>query len=126
MPLRAFPPTKGRWMNTRNALAKAPPFDIEMTLKKLGGHLRKARIRRQLTIAQVAQKIGTGVRSVSDAESGKLTSGIGTYAALLWAYGLLGDLQKVADPLSDAEGLALAGHREGERSRRRKRLDNDF
>lgn len=113
-------------MNTRNALAKAPPFEIEMTLKNLGSHLRKARIRRQLTIAQVAQKIGTGVRSIADAESGKLTSGIGTYAALLWAYGLLADLQRVADPLCDAEGLALSEHREGLRSRSRKRLDNDF
>jgi transcriptional regulator with XRE-family HTH domain len=41
----------------------------------LGGNLRTARLRRDLTINEAAEKIGTGSRAVSDAERGKPSTG---------------------------------------------------
>ena len=113
-------------MGAPNNLIKAPPFQVETTLKKLGRNLRLARLRRKQTIEEVAEKIGTGVRAVRDAESGKASTGIAVYAALLWLYDLLGPLEDIADPQTDKEGLALAAGNENLRARRSRRLDNDF
>jgi hypothetical protein len=80
-----------------------------------------------LTIAEVAQKIGAGVRAVSDAEHGKATTAALVYVALLWLYGLLPALEEVASPLKDEEGLRLAALREPRRARSPgEELDNDF
>jgi transcriptional regulator with XRE-family HTH domain len=114
-------------MPKTSKLSKAPPFAVEDALIKLGKNLRTARLRRNITIAEAAEKIGTGVRAVSDAEHGKSTTAISVYIALLWAYDLLTDLQGVGDPLTDEEGLRLASRREPNRaSTQRKVIDNDF
>ena len=111
-------------MNARNPLLKAPPYEVEKALTTLGANLRTARLRRNLTIVEVAQKIGAGRRAVTDAEKGKPSTGIAIYAALLWAYGLLNDVGLLADISRDEEGLTLA--RSQERERARHGLDNDF
>jgi transcriptional regulator with XRE-family HTH domain len=114
-------------MTQRNQLSQAPPFAIEQTLGTLGANLKTARIRRRLTIAEVAEKIGTGTRPVSDAESGKPTTAASVYIALLWVYGLLDDMQEVGSPLNDVEGLRLAELRQPQRARaRRTDMNNDF
>jgi len=113
-------------MVARNTLLAVPPYPVEKVLKQLGQNLRTARIRRLLTVEDVAQKIGAGVRAISDAEKGKPSTSVAVYAALLWTYDLLSDFEILAKPDRDAEGQALALSREGARSRRRKGLDNDF
>src|ERR1700693_5501381 len=91
-------------MNGRNALLDAPPYQVEQALKKLGTDLKTARLRRNLTSAEVAQKIGTSRFAVADAERGKPSTSVAVYAALLWAYGLTDRLEDLADPGKDAEG----------------------
>jgi len=114
-------------MVQKNKLLAAPPFAVENVLKQLGANLRTARLRRNLTIQQVAEKIGTGTRAISDAEKGKLTTGIGIYTALLWAFDLLDQMAELADPSKDAEGKILAQSNERERARQHdEELDNDF
>lgn len=113
-------------MVARNNLLEAPPYAVEQALKKVGHNLRLARLRRVQTIEEVANRIGTGSRAVRDAESGKASTGVAIYAALLWAYDLLSPLEKLADPLADKEGLALSYAREGKRARKGGDLDNEF
>lgn len=111
-------------MSKTNLLRTTPPIEVEATLQRLGVNLKTARLRRNLTVAQAAQKIGTGPRAVADAEKGKPTTAIATYLALLWAYGLLQQADSLAAPSTDDVGKALSERRERARSRRR--LDNDF
>lgn len=113
-------------MTARNALLTAPPYPVESALKTLGRNLRTARLRRNLTIQEVANKIGTGTRAVSDAEKGKASTSAAVYVALLWAYDLHVPFTALADPLSDEEGSALARAGERERARTKGELDNDF
>ena len=113
-------------MAARNPLLAAPPHAVEMVLKRLGANLRTARTRRNLTVAEVAEKIGTGRRAVMDAEKGQPSSSIAIYAALLWAYDLIGQLDEVADPLRDERGQALALAHERKRARKPAGLSNDF
>lgn len=113
-------------MSARNQLLAAPPFAVEQALKRLGTNLRTARLRRNLTIDDVAQKIGAGKRAIMDAEKGKASTGIAVYAALLWAFDLLDQLSDVADPVKDPEGRTLALAQERSRARHREDLDNEF
>jgi transcriptional regulator with XRE-family HTH domain len=110
----------------RNALTAAVPFPIERSLRQLGARLKSARLRRNLSHESVAAKIGTNRRVIADAESGKPSTGIVVYAALLWAYGLLSHLDEVAAAERDLEGLTLASLRDRSRARQRRELDDDF
>lgn len=113
-------------MTARNTLLTAPPFPVEQALKRLGANLRTARLRRNLTIEEVAQKIGTGPKPVADAEKGKVSTAAAVYMALLWAYDLLTPMDAIADPASDREGLSLSAPRERARGSTPKELDSDF
>ena len=109
-----------------NKLLLSPPYPVEKSLFQLGKRLRLARIRRSFTIAEAAERIGTGPRAVMDAEKGKASTGMVVYAALLWLYGELKQLDEVANPERDLEGIALASVRERKRVRKSKGLDNEF
>ena len=113
-------------MTARNPLTTTPPYPVEQALTRLGANLRTARLRRNLTIESVAEKIGTGPRPVSDAEKGKPSTSAAVYIALLWAYDLLGSMRDIADPSLDEEGLAFSTHRQRARTRGTESLDNDF
>ncbi|HEY1751844.1 MAG TPA: helix-turn-helix transcriptional regulator [Caulobacteraceae bacterium] len=113
-------------MAARNALLEAPPYAVEDALVKLGRRLQIARLRRNMSVAEVGRKIGAGSRAVTDAEKGKPSASIATYAGLLWAFDMLGDLGTVADPSRDTEGLALASRKERARARQPRGLDNEF
>jgi transcriptional regulator with XRE-family HTH domain len=110
----------------RNALLAAIPYQIETSLKTLGRNLKIARLRRNLTTAEVAEKVGASRFAVADAENGKPSTGIVIYAALLWAYGLIDQFAELADPGRDEEGTALALNEERLRARHRRNLNNDF
>lgn len=111
-------------MAARNPLIAAPPYAVEHTLKTLGANLRTARLRRGLTIEEIGQRTGVGRRAVMDAEKGKPSTAIAVYVGLLWALDLIGQLDDVAAPGKDEEGLALSVSRS--RARRKETLDNDF
>jgi transcriptional regulator with XRE-family HTH domain len=113
-------------MTARSKLLAAPPYAVEHTLKMLGANLRTARLRRNLTLEDVAQKIGTRRAAVADAEKGKPSTAIAVYAAILWVFGLHEPLTAAADPASDKEGSTLALARERSRARRKTAPGNDF
>lgn len=114
-------------MAKKNLLLTNLPFPVEDCLKRLGANLKTARLRRNLTIKEMAEKIGTGRKAVTEAEKGNPSSGIAVYAALLWAMDLLNPMTDIADPTKDQEGQRLASSREPGRARHSKQdLDNDF
>jgi transcriptional regulator with XRE-family HTH domain len=113
-------------MTAKNTLTTVPPYAVAQALKRLGANLRTARLRRNLTIQDVAQKIGTGPKPVADAEKGKVSTSAAVYMALLWAYDLIAPMETVADPALDREGLALSAQRERARMKSPTELDNDF
>lgn len=113
-------------MSRRNKLLQSPPYPVEQSIQRLGECLRVARVRRNMTIADAAERIGTGSRAVMDAEKGKASTGIVVYAALLWLYDQLHQLDEVADPAKDKEGLSLAMARERRRARKPRGLDSEF
>ena len=111
-------------MTKKNSLVAAPPYEVQQALVRLGANLRQARLRRNLTVAEAAAKIGTGPRAVQDAEKVKPGASAAVYAALLWAYDLLGPFRDLADPSTDVAALDRQSRRESARASRG--LSNDF
>lgn len=110
----------------RGHLLSTPPYEVETALKRLGANLRTARLRRNITLAEVAERIGAGREVVGEAERGKPSTSMAVYAALLWAYGLIDGLASLADPGLDEEGIRLASLRERQHARASRLLDDDF
>jgi transcriptional regulator with XRE-family HTH domain len=104
----------------------AAPYPVESALKTLGANIRTARLRRRLTLQDVAARIGVERHTVADAEKGKPSTAVAVYAGLLWTLGLIDQLSAVADPATDNEGQTLALAREPKRAARAEVLDNDF
>ena len=113
-------------MAKSNTVIKAPPYEVETTICRLGANLRTARLARNLSIEDVAEKLGVSSRAVRNAESGKPGTAIAVYLGLMWVYGLLSQAQDLADPARDDEVLRAAAERAHAYPTRRGALDNDF
>ena len=113
-------------MPRSNHLLAAPPYPVEEALRQLGADLRTARLRRNMTLAEVAESIGASREVVSLAERGKPSVSAAMYAALLWSYGMIERLGTLADPTADDEGRRLASLRERRHARASQLLDDDF
>lgn len=113
-------------MPVRGHLVKDPPLRVSETIAKLGRDLRTARLRRNISLEEMAAKVGVNRHVIAAAEHGKLTTGIGVYAAMLWAMNLIHQIDPVADPLRDEEGMALSSLDERERAYPSRGLSNDF
>jgi transcriptional regulator with XRE-family HTH domain len=113
-------------MARKNLLTSSPPYPVEQAIRRLGANLRTARLRRNLSMENVAEKIGTGRRAVIEAEKGKASTSAAVYVALLWAYDLLTPMESIADPALDREGIALSARRTRARASGSRDLDSDF
>lgn len=85
-----------------------PPAAVRRTLRKLGADIRDARRRRRLPMEVVAERAFTSRSTLQRIEAGDATVGIGIYASVLQALGLLDGLGEVADISRDSVGQALA------------------
>ena len=88
-----------------------PSLAVRHTLRKLGLDIRDARRRRSLPTEVVAERALTSRPTLRRIEAGDYRVGIGIYAAVLQALGLLEGLGQLADPAKDEVGLALAAER---------------
>lgn len=85
-----------------------PPVAVRRTLRKLGADIRDARRRRKLPMAVVAERAFTSRSTLQKIEEGDTNVGIGIYASVLQALGLLNGLEDAADIARDEVGQSLA------------------
>lgn len=98
-----------------------PATAVRRTLRKLGGDIHDARLRRGLPAEVVAQRAFTSRPTLRRIEAGDPTVSIGIYAAVLQALGLLNELGDLADLARDKAGLALSSEKLPKRARLRPR-----
>ncbi len=114
------------YMPVGRRTASSPPAAVDGALRRLGRNIRIARLRRQLRIQDLAERMGVSRFTVADLEKGKPGTSASAYFGALWALGLLGDAEALADPDHDEEGRVLESARAPRRAARPGRLDNDF
>jgi ribosome-binding protein aMBF1 (putative translation factor) len=107
-------------------ISKSPPAAVEDILKRLGRHIRTARLRRKLSREELAERVGISRYVLADIEKGKPTTAIAAYLGALWALGLLRDMREVVDPDRDEEGKILERARSPKTAPKRWKIEDDF
>src|ERR1035441_8137577 len=83
------------------------PIPVESALHKLGSDIRNARRRRRIPSAVMAQRANISRTTLVKVEKGDPGVGVGTYAVVLFALGMLDRLRDLASAKTDEIGLAL-------------------
>jgi DNA-binding XRE family transcriptional regulator len=102
------------------------PFEVRQTIAKLGENLRVARIRRQMTMEEVAVAAQISSKTLYALEKGGPGVSLGVVVSVLWALGLLETMAAVANPDNDEHGRILEAARRPNRVRPATSTDNDF
>ncbi len=106
-----------------------PSLNASRALLNLGGNLRKARLRRRISIADLAQRVGVSGRTITRLEKGDPGVAIGTLAMVCLVLGELDRVSSFLDVGSDDTGLLLDQERLPQRirgsARREEREDTD-
>lgn len=93
-----------------------------MALEALGEQLRRARVARDLTLDDLAARMGVGRQTLARMEAGAPGVSIEALGLALWNMNLLDHLASIAAPANDPEGQRLAELRAPSRARGRKAL----
>ncbi|MFM9969181.1 MAG: helix-turn-helix domain-containing protein [Burkholderiales bacterium] len=102
------------------------PINTLTLTKELGHRIRMARTRRQLTIAELAEKAGINRNTLGALEKGKPGVAMSAYITCLWVMGLEGTLNAVANPDADSHGKTLESARLPKRVRHSRSNANEY
>jgi transcriptional regulator with XRE-family HTH domain len=105
---------------------KSLPAEAADRVRELGYRLRLARVRRGMSIAEVAAKAGINRNTLNALELGKPGVAIGAYVTVLWALGLDRTLEAVAHPDADTHGKTLEASRRPARVRKSQKSKNEY
>lgn len=86
-------------------------------LKQLGLDLRRARLRRGMSVADLAVRAGSSPSTIARLEKGEPGVGISTLADILVVFGLVERLSDLIDIRKDELGMALDAERMPRRGR---------
>ncbi|MBR6001468.1 MAG: helix-turn-helix transcriptional regulator [Bacteroidales bacterium] len=99
---------------SRSTYANKLPRDLARDMVQVGEQIRLARLRRDLSLAQVAERAMCSIPTLTKLEKGAPNVAIGIYLRVLYVLGLNGDILLLAkdDPLGRALQDARLPHRE--------------
>jgi len=103
-------------MNRGQSSSRAP-VPVTRALRKLGHDIRDARRRRRIPVAILAERASISRMTLNKVEKGDPGVSVGTYATVLFAFGMADRLADVADPRHDSVGLELEEERLPQRIR---------
>jgi len=95
----------------RSAVHDLLPPSVRRSLVKLGGDLARARRKRRLTLAMMAERTGVGLNTCARMERGDGSVAMSAYAMALFVLGFRPALGDIADARRDDLGLQLDDER---------------
>ena len=107
-------------------IKKTLPTEATERIKELGHRVRLARMRRGMSIAEVAAKAGINRNTLNALELGKHGVAMGAYVTVLWVLGLDRTLDGVAHPDADTHGKTLEASRRPARVRKSQKSKNEY
>ncbi len=94
-----------------------PNIIVLRAVRKMGGDIRSARLRRRLPMALVAERAGISVKTLGNIERGETGVSLGNVAAVIFALGMGTPFADLLDQRNDALGLLLDEERLPKRAR---------
>lgn len=89
----------------------ALPLPVRNALRKLGGDIRDARLRRRVSTVIMANRSFIDRKTLRKAENGDPGVSAGAYATILFVLGMTDRLSELADARFDRVGLTLEEER---------------
>ncbi len=83
------------------------PVPVQRALRKLGGDMRDARLRRRIPTKIMAERASISRTTLNKVEKGAPGVSLGIYATVLFVLGMVNRLAELADVTTDTMGLAL-------------------
>ncbi len=99
-------------------LPHTPTRQVNLALETLGKNLRRARLRRALTVQQAAETVIVSPDTYRRMELGDYRVAMGTYAAALAMFDMTKGLFSLASPAADIEGEILEAKQLPKRAKR--------
>ena len=101
---------------------------VEDMLTQIGTNIKKARLRRNMTIHDLANRIHVDNRTISRMEKGDPSTSLKNVISVLVIFGLEHTLGSLANPEVDEVGLALENRNSSVRARLKKQsvISDDF
>lgn len=100
------------------------PISVRFGLKSLGLSLKKARLRRRLSMALVSDRAGISRETLAKIQNGDPGVSMGNYASVIYALGFGTEWMRLADLVNDPVGLALDEERLPQRVRAQRSRSN--
>jgi DNA-binding XRE family transcriptional regulator len=100
---------------------KSLPLPVQRVLRKLGGDIRDARLRRRIPTTIMAERASVSRTTLNKVEKGDPGVSLGIYATVLFVLGLVDRLGDLADSRNDTVGLELEEENLPKRIRRSKK-----
>ena len=101
-------------------------FGVEELLQQVGQNIKMARIRRNLTILELANRVHVDERTISRLEKGDPSINFKNLVTVLMVLGLEDSVFDLADPNADELGRALELQKYPKRVRKMDQLSDDF
>lgn len=101
-------------------------FGVEELLQQVGQNIRTARIRRNLTILELANRVHIDERTISRLEKGDPSINFKNLVTVLMVFGLEDSVFDLANPNTDEVGRALELKKQPKRVRKMDQLSDDF
>ena len=101
-------------------------FGVEELLQQVGQNIRTARIRRNLTILELANRVHVDERTISRLEKGDPSINFKNLVTVLMVLGLEDSVFDIAHPNADEVGRALELQKQPKRVRKMDQLSDDF
>jgi DNA-binding XRE family transcriptional regulator len=104
----------------------AVPKEVAEIAARLGGRVLAARKARRWRQQDLANRTGYSLVTIRAVEKGDFRTGLGVYLHVLWVMGLAREIELVADPGLDRDGLSLALDAERKRVYLPRKPKDDF
>ena len=101
-------------------------FGVEELLQQVGQNIKTARIRRNLTILELANRVHVDERTISRLEKGDPSINFKNLVTVLMVFGLEDSVFDIAHPNADEVGRALELQKQPKRVRKMDQLSDDF
>jgi transcriptional regulator with XRE-family HTH domain len=108
------------------AAEKTLPAQVSERVDNLGHRVRVARVRRGMSIAELAAKAGLNRNTLNALELGRPGVSLGAFVTVLWALGLDGTLEGLANPDADMHGKTLEASRRPKRVRKSRKPTDEY
>jgi transcriptional regulator with XRE-family HTH domain len=108
------------------AAEKTLPAQVLERVDNLGHRVRVARVRRGMSIAELAAKAGVNRNTLNALELGRPGVSLGAFVTVLWALGLDGTLEGLANPDADMHGKTLEASRRPKRVRKSRKPTDEY